>query len=72
MSTLDTEEAEELEQVVEKLVDKYGEDYRRDIEAQVESEHKKGKDAEEIEKTGKENMDELEDEYFRHGRSRRT
>ena len=63
---------EELEQVVEKLVDKYGEDYRRDIEAQVESEHKKGKDAEEIEKTVKENMDEIEDEYFRHGRSRRT
>lgn len=61
----------ELKEVVERLTKKYGESYRKEIEEQVEEEHKKGKDVEEIEKDVKENMDDLENEYYMHGRSRR-
>ena len=49
---------------------KYGENYRDEITQKVEEEHKKGNDVEEIEKNVKEEIDELEDEMFRHGRRR--
>ena len=57
-------------EVVEKLTQKYGENYRDEITQKVEEEHKKGNDVEEIEKNVKEEIDELEDEMFRHGRRR--
>ncbi len=60
----------ELKEIVERLTKKYGESYRKKIEEQVEEEHKKGKDVEEIEKNVKKNMDDLENEYYMHGRSR--
>ena len=64
------EHQSELEKVVEKLTQKYGENYRDEITQKVEEEHKKGNDVEEIEKNVKEEIDELEDEMFRHGRRR--
>lgn len=65
------EHIEEFEKVVENLTKKYGENYRSTIKQQVEAEHKKGKTPEEAEKNVKENMDEIENEYYIHGRSRR-
>ena len=65
------EHKEELEQVIEKLTAKYGEGYRKSIEKQVEEEHRRGKEPEEIEKDVKENIDDIENEYYVHGRSRR-
>ena len=65
------EHLQEFENVVENLTKQYGESYRKTIEAQVEAEHKKGKSPEEAEKNVKENMDEMENEYYIHGRSRR-
>ena len=50
---------------------KYGEGYRNTIKQQVEEEHKKGRSPEEAEKNVKENMDDIENEYYIHGRSRR-
>lgn len=64
------EHREELQEVVERLTKRYGESYRNTIEKQVEEEHKKGKEAKEIEKEVKENIDEIENEYYIHGRSR--
>lgn len=61
---------QELKDIVEKLTEKYGESYRNTIEKQVEEEHRKGKEPEEIEKNVKDNIDDLENEYYIHGRSR--
>lgn len=61
----------EFERVVENLTKKYGESFRDTIKKQVEEEHKKGRSPEEAEKNVKENMDEIENEYYIHGRSRR-
>ena len=65
------EHIEAFENVVENLTKKYGESYRHTIEKQVEEEHRKGKTPEEAEKNVNENMDEIENEYYIHGRSRR-
>ena len=65
------EHLQEFENVVENLTKQYGESYRETIERQVEAEHKKGKSPEQAEKNVKENMDEIENEYYIHGRSRR-
>ncbi len=65
------EHLQEFESVVENLTKQYGESYRKTIEKQVEEEHKKGKSPEEAEKNVKENMDEMENEFYIHGRSRR-
>ena len=65
------EHIEEFEKVVENLTKKYGEGYRNTIKQQVEEEHKKGRSPEEAEKNVKENMDDIENEYYIHGRSRR-
>ena len=56
---------------IENLTKKYGESFRDTIKKQVEEEHKKGRSPEEAEKNVKENMDEIENEYYIHGRSRR-
>lgn len=61
---------QELKDIVEKLTEKYGESYRNTIEKQVEEEHRKGKEPEEIEKDVKDNIDDMENEYYIHGRSR--
>ena len=65
------EHLQEFESVVENLTKQYGESYRKTIEKQVEEEHKKGKSPEEAEKNVKENMDEMENEFYIHGRSRK-
>ena len=62
--------AQELKDIVEKLTKKYGESYRDTIKKQVEEEHRKGKEPEEIEKDVKDNIDDIENEYYIHGRSR--
>lgn len=56
----------ELEKIVETLTEKYGENYRDEITQRVEKEHKKGNDIEQIKKNVKEQMDDIEDENFRH------
>ena len=64
------EHKQELQDVIERLTEKYGEGYRKEIEEKVEQEHRKGKDAKEIEHDVKEDMNDLEDELYRHGRRR--
>lgn len=64
------EHKQELQDVIERLTEKYGEDYRKEIEEKVEQEHRKGKDAKDIERNVEEEMNDLEDELYRHGRRR--